>query len=75
MKVQQSSDGGETWLDSTITSVFDGPGENYTGTTTLTETSTAVRVGGLTSGTSYDFKLVGTDEGKEIESNTVRTTY
>lgn len=76
MKVQQSTDGGSTWTDSALVAVFDGPSynPNYV-SPILTETSSAVRIGGLVTGTTYDIKLVVMGGSKAGDSNIIHTTY
>ncbi|KGA80657.1 hypothetical protein [Lysinibacillus fusiformis] len=76
MKVQQSTDGGINWIDSTLVAVFDGPNfnPNYNNPI-LTETSYGVRIGGLMVGTTYHLKLVVTGGIKDGDSNIVVTTY
>ena len=76
MKIQQSTDGGLTWVDSTLVTVFDGPGydPDYSNPV-LTETSTAARISELTTGTTYHFKLVVTGGSKAGDSNTITTIY
>ncbi len=60
VKVQQSTDGGETWTDSTAGA--------------LTAASTTATVTGLTQNTAYKFKLVVTGGSHEGESNIVDVT-
>ncbi|QVY61309.1 S-layer homology domain-containing protein [Cytobacillus gottheilii] len=75
MKVLQSIDGGQTWTDSVVVSVYDGPNGNYIGTSTLTETNTGVRVSELTAGTYYEFKIVVTGGEHAGDSNIISTIY
>ncbi len=75
MKVLQSTDGGQTWTDSVVVSVYDGPNGSYIGTSTLSETNTGVRVSELTAGTYYEFKIVVTGGKHAGDSNIISTIY
>ncbi|MGD6942419.1 S-layer homology domain-containing protein [Cytobacillus gottheilii] len=75
MKVLQSIDGGQTWTDSVVVSVYDGPNGSYIGTSTLSETNTGVRVSELTAGTYYEFKIVVTGGDHAGDSNIISTIY
>ncbi|MBD0382592.1 hypothetical protein, partial [Paenibacillus sedimenti] len=61
VKVQQSTDGGTTWTDSATSAALD-------------QSSTAATVTGLTTATTFDFKLVVTGGSNAGNSNVVTVT-
>ncbi|MBD0384934.1 hypothetical protein ICC18_33660, partial [Paenibacillus sp. WST5] len=61
VKVQQSTDGGTTWTDSTTSAALD-------------QSSTTATVTGLTQSTAYKFQVVVTGGSKAGNSNVVDVT-